>query len=259
MSAASIPDSPWLNVTPARGARRLRLFCLPFAGGGTVAYHPWTAQLGEGVELIRVQLPGREVRLREAPFRRLPPLVEALGPQVAPHCAEPFAFYGHSMGALLAFELVRWLRRHAHQPPRRLFVSAFRAPHLPDPEPPRAGLSQEAFVGQMRPYNGIPRAILEDEELMAIFLPVLRADFEMVESYVHRPEPPLACPITALGGLADFKVAPESLRAWEGHTLADFELRFFPGGHFFPMENGSQVLAYVQRRLADAPGRAPDD
>lgn len=229
----STPASRWLTMPAPRPDAALRLFCFPYAGGGAVSFRPWVDRLPTQVELCAVTLPGRGVRLPEPAFWQLAPLVDAIAPALLPQFDRPFAFFGHSLGALLAFELTRYLRRH-HQPlPCHLLLSGRRAPHLPATTPPLHPLSEADFLQALRRLNGTPTAVLENTELMQMLLPTLRADFAVVETYHHQADTPLACPMTTFGGLEDPETTPASLMAWQAHTTAPFGCHWFPGDHFF--------------------------
>lgn len=176
----------------------------------------------------------------ETPFTRLSPLVEALAQALAPLLDKPFAFFGHSLGALIAFELARQLRRQAGVQPLRLFVSASRAPQIPARHRPIHALPEPELLIELRRLNGTPGEILQNAELMQIMLPVLRADFALYETYAYATEPPLNCVISGFGGLEDHRASRGDLEAWRDQTSASFSLRMFPGGHFFL--NASQPL-----------------
>jgi medium-chain acyl-[acyl-carrier-protein] hydrolase len=244
--------SPWVSISPSRGRRLGRLFCFPFAGGGALAYYRWQSQILAGIEVARVNLPGREIRLSEPLFKRLASLVETLAEELIPWIDGPFAFYGHSMGALLAFELAREFRRRHSLLPVHLFVSGYGAPQLPPSESPFSHLSDADFINRIRQYGGVPDLITESEELMEVFLPILRADFEMTETYVYREEPPLDCPLTAFGGLSDPKFDREKIIAWNRHTSMGFSAHFFPGGHFFLNDSEALVLNQINLRLNES-------
>ncbi|MGH9360354.1 MAG: thioesterase II family protein, partial [Thermoanaerobaculia bacterium] len=229
---------------------RFRLFCLPYAGGGASIYRAWRGELPAGVELCPVQLPGRETRLREPPFTRLEPLVAALA-DALPFAALPFAFFGHSMGALVAFELARELRRRGGPEPLHLFLSGRRGPLVPSREEPIYDLPEAQFLERLRQLNGMPEEVLGHGELMALLLPLLRADFALHETWSHRPEEPLAAGISAFGGLADPEVTREDLEGWRGETRGRFHLRSFPGDHFFLHSARALVTAAVARDLAE--------
>ena len=212
-------------------------------------YRLWPEAMPAGVELCRIQLPGRETRLREAPFQQLAPLTDALAEVLEPYLDTPFAIFGHSMGAVVAFELARTCRRKLGVVPRHLFVSGQRAPQLPHGSPVHA-LPENEFVRAVRNrYGGIPDAVLREPELMALMMPILRADLSVCESASYSVEPPLECPISVYGGTRDQWVTPDHLPAWGDHTSADFEVELFEGTHFFIDSHREHVLAAVRKTL----------
>jgi surfactin synthase thioesterase subunit len=231
--AASPLANPWIAHARPRSEARLRLFCFPYAGGNASIYRGWGQRLPAEVDVLPVELPGRASRFREPPCRRVAEVVEKAAAALRPLCDRPFAFFGHSMGAIIAFELARWQRRRSMAGPAMLFVSARRAPHLPDEEPPIHALPEPQMLERLRELNGTPEEALSHPELMQMLLPLLRADFELIETYACAPEEPLACPMEALGGLADTEVEREDLEAWRQHTSGPFGLRLFAGDHFF--------------------------
>jgi len=169
----------------------------------------------------------------ETPFTQLAPLVQALAQGLFPLLNKPFAFFGHSLGALVAFELARQLRRKSGVQPVRLFVSADRAPQILHRDRPIHAMPEKEFLVELRRLNGIPGKVLEEAELMQTMLPVLRADLAVRETYVYSTEPPLNCPISTFGGLQDRRVSRGDLEAWREQTSVSFSLRMFPGDHFF--------------------------
>ena len=209
------------------------MFCFPYAGTGAAIFRVWPDGLPADVEVCPVQFPGRGTRLKETPFTRLSPLVEALAEALFPLLDKPFALFGHSMGALVGFELARRLRRQSGVRPVRLFVSAARAPQLPPRDRPIHALPEREFIAELRRLSGTPGELLEDVEFMRIMLPVLRADFAVCETYVHSTEAPLDCSISTFGGLQDQRVSRRDLEAWRDQTSASFSLRMFSGDHFF--------------------------
>lgn len=229
----NVEAARWLAYVRPNPAARLRLFCFPYAGGRAGVYRNWAASLSPQVEVLPVQLPGRETRLRETAFSSVRPLVEALGPALLPLLDRPFAFFGHSMGALISFELARWLRRVGAAAPEQLFVSARIAPQLPDPDPPTYNLPEAEFIEEVRRLNGTPEEVLRHEELLRLLLPLLRADFSICQTYRYEEEAPLNCPIKAYGGLNDLTVTRRLLEGWGEQTAGPFMLRMMPGDHFF--------------------------
>lgn len=239
----------WVTFPKPNPQARLRLFCFPYAGGGASIFRPWADALPAMIEVCPVQLPGREARMKEPPFTRLPPLVQAAVRCLIPHLDKPFAFFGHSMGALLSFELARELRRRRSREPAHLFVSGCSAPQITDPDPPIHSLPARMFIENLRLLNGTPRDALDHQELMEVLLPPLRADFAVYETYVYADEPPLPCPITAFGGLEDGKVSRDCLDAWRRQTRASFALRMLPGDHFFLRTAQPLLLQAVSHEL----------
>lgn len=223
--------SAWITCPHPNPQATLRLFCFPYAGGGTLSYRPWAELLPE-VEICPILLPGRERRLTEPAFTELSALIAALSSAILPYLDKPFAYFGHSMGGLLAFELIRHLRPERHSP-LHLFVSGCRAPQLPDPEPLLHTLPDDEFLEALRRFNGTPDEVLANQELMAVLLPMIRADFTLLKTYGYSPQKPLSCPITVFGGLQDTTVAYDHLNAWQSQTDAAFSLHMLPGDHFF--------------------------
>lgn len=241
-------SDPWIASLRPKPAAALRLFCFPYAGGGASIFRGWAAALPPAVEVYPVQLPGRENRLRERPFTQISPLVEALADALRPYLDRPFAFWGHSMGALISLELARQLRREKGPDPVHLFVSAYSAPQIP-PDSAIHRLPEAAFVEELRRLKGTPEAVLQHAELMQLMLPLLRADFALVETYGYVHEDPLDCPISAFGGLEDDGVSYDDLMAWREQTRSAFKLRMFPGDHFFLHANRAQLLQVVSQGI----------
>lgn len=210
-----------------------------------MSFRNWAQELCPIVEVYLIQLPGRERRLSEPAFTRIEPLIAELKPAIIPHLNQPFAFFGYSMGSLIAFELTRRLRRDYQLYPQHLFVCANRAPQLPKTKPPIHDLPDAEFIEELRSLNGTPEEILANDELMALLIPTLRADFAVIETYNYYNEPPLNCPITAFGGLEDTEASREELAAWSSQTNNNFNLYMLPGNHFFINSARSQLLQLV--------------
>ncbi len=255
MESSSTPpnrgkESPWIVRPRSPVAPRLRLFCFPYAGGGPSAFRRWTSHLPQDVECCLVQLPGKESRVLEPAFRRMEGLVEAIHAAIAPVLDRPFAFFGHSMGGKVSFELARKLRREGGGRPVKLFISATRAPRVPDPDPPIGHLPDDEFVAEIQSrYDAIPKDVLENPELLELVLPGLRADFEVMETHETLAEPPLESPITAVGGLEDHRVGEAGLAGWADETAGGFELRMFQGDHFYIQSNEAEFLPYFRSEL----------
>lgn len=241
----------WVVIPPMRPSTpRVRVFCFPFAGGGASVYRTWANQLPAGVQLISIQLPGRETRLLERPIADISALVAEIAPVIQGYGDQPFAFFGHSMGALISLELARWLQRQALAGPQHLFVSGHRAPQLPGKKRPIHQLPDEEFIRSVGEFNGTPKDVLLNRELLDLLLPTLRADFTLVETYRHAPAPPLDCPITAMGGLNDDEACREELLAWREHTSSGFRVVMFPGDHFFIRTAEALVLRALSYDLS---------
>jgi surfactin synthase thioesterase subunit/glycosyltransferase involved in cell wall biosynthesis len=224
-----------------------RLFCFPHAGGGASAFAGWrNAQ----IPACPVRLPGRESRLAEAPFERMGPLVEALAHALESYLAQPYAFFGHSMGAAVAFELARALARRGLPGPAALFVSGARAPRCRRGWVPPAAPSDDELLEELRRLEGTPAELLEDPLAMRAMLPALRADAALYRNYVYADGAPLVCPIHAYGGEGDGRLAGGHLEAWAQETTGRFTVRWFPGGHFFPYARGEEFLRELAADLA---------
>ncbi len=244
---SAIESSPWLAFRRANPQARLRLFCFPFAGGGASGYRIWSNELPAGVEVCPVQLPGRESRLREAAFTHAAHLAEAVAAAILPLLDKPFCFFGHSMGAVVSFELARELRRRYGLQPSQLFVSGRRPPHLPDP--PIYNLPHDEFLAELQRLDGTPKEALASTELMEMMIPTLRADCQVCDTYVPAEEPPFSFPISAYGGLSDTEASRDDLQQWQQHTTGPSLVRMFPGGHFFLQSAQPMVLQTLAREL----------
>jgi medium-chain acyl-[acyl-carrier-protein] hydrolase len=227
----------------------MRLFCLPHAGGGAGAYSGWHSEFPEEIEVCAVELPGRRARLREPLIRRVEPLVDAIAHGLEPYLDLPYAFFGHSYGALLAFELFHRQRRDAGPQPRALFLSGALAPHVPRPGPTLTDLTDEAFVRELRGYGGIPDALLREPTMMEMFLPVMRADIEAFEHYRPGRRDLVDCPVYLYGGDRDHLAAPAKVAAWREVVAGPAPLDLFPGGHFYLHEHRAALTASIARRL----------
>jgi medium-chain acyl-[acyl-carrier-protein] hydrolase len=241
--------SPWLLNTKPNPNAALRLFCFPYAGGSAQIFRSWSQQLPRSVEACPVQLPGRGSRLREPPFTDLNTMVQALAGALLPYMDKPFAFFGHSMGGLISFELAHRLRESGVPGPVQLFISGNRAPQFSHDDSPSYDLPEPEFIEELRRMNGTPAEVLEHPELIQLLIPLLRADFKVAQTYVHQPRPPLDCPITAFGGLRDEDVTQEHLSGWREQTTAEFSLHMFPGDHFFILNSEALLLDTLSRRL----------
>jgi medium-chain acyl-[acyl-carrier-protein] hydrolase len=227
------------------------LLCFPHAGAGTYAYAAWHSLLPD-VAVRPVRLPGRETRFREAPYRTVDSLVEAFGRVFvsASGLRRQLAVYGHSMGALVAFEFLRWLRDRGELPPRtRLFVSGRAAPHLREDRRPLKDSTDDELIAFLRQLGGTPNEVITDPTAREMFLPLLRADFALHESHRYHPAAPLPVPVTVFGGSDDPRASPEELAAWRRQTSAGFAVHLLSGGHFAVFDHGVTVTRRIAQEL----------
>lgn len=241
--------NPWIPYCKPNSHASLRLFCFPYAGAGASIFCPWAAELAPDIEVIPVQLPGRENRLSEPPFTDISSLMEALSHHLRPYCDRPFAFFGHSVGALVAFEFARYLRRHNYPQPIHLFVSGREAPHLVPLSSPIHQLPDPEFIAELCRYNGMPDTLLQNPELMELFLPILRADLAINEIYDYYSEIPFDYPISAFGGLDDGEATQENIEGWSQQTHQEFTLMMVPGDHFFIKSQPFLILSSIHQKL----------
>jgi surfactin synthase thioesterase subunit len=235
---------------------RQRLFCFPYAGAGATVFHSWPDYLPADVEVCVPCLPGRDARADEPAASETAPLIASLVQETLPWLGVPYALFGHSMGAFIAFDLAHELSGLGRSP-TQLFVAAQRGPSLPYPGRPIFALPDKEFlVCVLERYQNIPRPILEQQDLMAALLRRLRGDFTLTENYRYRAAARLTCPITAFGGKDDSQCLSEHLRAWEAETANRFRLYLLPGGHFFLESSRDEMLALIGADLLEGDHRA---
>ena len=245
-----IKQNPWLICFKPVIEPKLRLFCIPYAGAGPGIFRTWHEQLPPDIEVCAIQLPGRERRIREPLiddlFKLFPCLVEA----ILPYLDQPFAFFGHSLGALICFELSRQLITINAPTPFHLFVSACRAPQIPNPNPSIHQLPEPEFLEAIRAYNGTPQAVWQNRELMSIYSAILRADLTMNETYIYNypqsSHKPFKFPISAFGGEQDHLVNMQNLESWRWQTAANFSLQMYPGAHFFLKDQQQELINFLE-------------
>ncbi|MDT5036784.1 MAG: hypothetical protein QOE03_1969 [Micromonosporaceae bacterium] len=240
----------WVLRPQQRRSAALRLLCVPWAGSGTAAYHGWASVLPDDVEVWMLRLPGRESRRREPLLTDLATLASEAAAGIADRFDAPVGIFGHSSGGLIAFELARALRREHGVKPALLAISAQPAPHLPARYAPIFELPTDRFLDSLdERCHGVPEALRRDPEMQEIYLPVMRADVALEETYRYRPDEPLGCPIAAFGGQLDTESRESDLAAWREHTAAGFELTILPGDHFFFRSERETMLGRLVEQL----------
>jgi medium-chain acyl-[acyl-carrier-protein] hydrolase len=229
---------------------KLRLFCFPYGGGGPSTFYYWPKELPSDVETIGIQMPGVESRVMEAPIESISMAVQSLLSEIYPKLDKPFAFFGHSLGALISFDLARAISERYSIQPTRLFVSGIRAPHIPIRRSPIHELPEIEFVKELNSlYCGIPEEILQSHDMLRMLLPGLRACLKMSESYRFIKGDPLDFDITAFGGHDDNTAPREDLEAWRYHTKGMFTLHMIAGDHFFIHSEHEHLLRILSDEL----------
>ncbi|NEO56388.1 MAG: thioesterase [Okeania sp. SIO3B5] len=246
---STITTSPWIKIFQPISQPTLRLFCFHPSAAGASLFRLWGKYLPSNIEVCTIQLPGRETRIKEPLITEwdnlLPTLTQALLPLIEEY---PFVFFGHSLGALISFEVVRKLRREKLPIPKYMFVSGRRAPHIPI-DNPLYQASNPTLISTLREYGGTPEAVLENRDLMELFLPILRADFTLNEKYIYSPEAPFEFPIVAFKGINDIAVNLQQLSKWEEHTVGTFALHEFPGSHMFFQQQPKILIEAISKYL----------
>nr|WP_237535452.1 thioesterase domain-containing protein [Streptomyces sp. SID3343] len=234
----------WFRSFEDRPYAAVALYAFPFAGSGAAVFRPWTRHLPPMVELRAVQLPGRQDRIAEPPVHDCATLVTGLADVVESRLDDrPFAFFGHSMGALLSFELARELRRRGSPTPIVLGLSGWPSPRGGLPRVRYGGLSDAEFLDTVRRLGGMPEDVLNAPDLLSLIMPTLRADFAVVESHSFRDELPLDIPLSVFGGVADPFVEEGGLQTWRRESSAEVTVRQYPGRHFYLMDHFASVVS----------------
>ncbi|MGB3513480.1 MAG: alpha/beta fold hydrolase [Microcoleaceae cyanobacterium] len=241
--------SPWIKIFQPSSHPRLRIFCFHSSASGASLFRLWGKYLPSNIEVCAIQLPGRETRIKEALITKWDDLLSSLIQALRPFFSEyPFVFFGHSLGGLICFEVARKLRAKKLPTPKYMFVSGRRAPQIPI-ENPLYQASNQTLISTLREYGGTPEAVLENRDLMELFLPILRADFTLNEKYIYSPEAPFEFPIVAFKGINDTAVNLQQLSEWEKHTLGTFALHEFPGGHMFFQQQPETLIEAILKLL----------
>lgn len=238
-------SNKWTMAFKPNPQARMRLFCIPYAGAGASVYRDWHTSVRDDVEVVGIQLPGRENRFSEPHLRSIDEIVESLVRVIASLADKPFVLFGHSMGALISFELTRAFQRLRGPAPRHLIVSGTRAPTRRGCDDPIHQLDDDAFLERIQRFNGTPRSLLQDAELMKLFTPLLRADFGVAETYRYEERGPIWCPVTVLGGDEDEGVPLENLKAWSTVCRSSCDQHVFRGDHFFIHQHKAAIIDLV--------------
>jgi surfactin synthase thioesterase subunit len=226
--------SPWFTSYNQPMKNQARVFAFPYSGAGASAYHQWAGYFSQRkIDFIGIQLPSRESRLSEEPLSHLPFLIDTLASEIIPFLNKPFVFFGHSLGALIAFELCRALRKKGVALPTHLFLSAFHPPSQPNPNKALHQLTDNEFIEGIRAYGNTPEKVLSNTLLMELLLPMLRADFALHETYHYKKEAPLSCPITVFKGHHDSFAKAKDMSGWQLQTQSHYEEIEYAGDHFF--------------------------
>jgi medium-chain acyl-[acyl-carrier-protein] hydrolase len=228
---------------------RMRLFCFPYAGGTAAVFRNWPQYLPSEIEVCAIQYAGRGNRLAEPLGEDIVEVMNGIYQDLQPFLKKPFAFFGHSMGALVSYEFARRLQREQQPEPFQLFVSGSSAPHLRFVEEPTYNLPEPEFIAELRNLQGTPAEVLDHAELMQLMLPIIRADFKASQTYKYVPGPLLECPIRAFGGLKDETVPREEVEAWSEHTRGSFRAQMLPGDHFFLNTSQSLLTSIIAQEL----------
>jgi len=242
--------SPWLVFYERRPAALLRLFCFHHAGGSASVYRSWVDYLPPSVELVAVQLPGREGRFQEKFITDFDYLVVQLMLAIQPHLDKPCVVFGHSMGSLSGFELIRKMKEMDLVQPHLLISSGRGAPQYPDKDPPISSLPEKEFIqALLKDYSSTLQSVLDNDDLKELFIPQLRADFELCENYQYRQGIEIDCPIVAYAGKEEFDISESDLQGWEANTSNRFSIDRCPGDHFFINSAKDEVLSSINSEL----------
>ena len=243
-------EIPWIFPIKTSPTARMRLFCFPYAGGSPQVFKSWADRLPAETEVFSILLPGRGARLFDPLYSDMDTLVPTIAKEIKPHLEKPFVFFGHSMGAMIGFELTHLLLEQHNRRPLHLILSGRFSPEHKSPRRPLHNLEDKELIEELKRLNGTPRELLEHEEMMELMLGSLRADFSVCETYRYQPKQPLPCPLTVFGGHEDPDVAEHQLVTWKNYTTGPFELEMFDGDHFFIQSNEVLVLKRINQILA---------
>lgn len=242
----------WITCPHPEPNAQVRLFCLPFAGGGASIYRPWGKLLGSEIEVCPIQLPGRENRFSETPIKQAQAMAQSLANQIQLYSNKPFFIYGHSMGALLAFELARALQENGMDMPQGIFLAAHRAAHLPRKREALYALPDDQFIDRLKRFGGFPQEVLDSKELLAFLMPTLKADFTLCDTYQFQSGTVLQCPLHLLAGNDDIEASPDVVEPWSQHTADVAKLHVLSAGHFFLRTHQDELIQILKKAILPA-------
>jgi len=237
--------TPWFLMYP-KVKDKIRIFCFPYAGGGASIYREWVKAFHDDIGVYPIQLPGRESRINEVLMSNMEDLVREISKEIQPFLDKPFIFFGHSLGAKIAYELAKDLRKKCNLEPLHLIISGSRAPQITECRPIH-NLPKDEFIKELYRFSGTSEEVLKSKEIMKLFMPILRADFTLDESYIYSKDKPFKCRITAFGGTEDSEVSREEIEAWKLHTNNNFTIQMFKGGHFFLKPQKELLLQAISK------------
>jgi surfactin synthase thioesterase subunit len=238
----------WLPYTKEIDPDAHVLFCFPYAGGNPAFYNNWKVYLPDKFQICPIQLPGRGMRFTEPSYTDFHALIRDIIAALHPHLPQSFSFFGHSMGALVSFEATRLLHKTGLPTPKFLFVSSYHAPQIPKPGKQLHLLPDKEFLDGIVEMNGLPQELVENRELLSVFLPALRADFTMCETYQFQPSDKIPSEIVALGGNDDPEAREEHMLPWAELTSANFFIHMLDGDHFYIHRRESEVSKIIENR-----------
>lgn len=250
MTGPSTGPDKWIRRYHKAPGSPVQLVCFPHAGGSASFYFPVSAALSPAIEVSAVQYPGRQDRRDEPGIDNIPALADAIFRTIRPLADRPLAFFGHSMGAVVAYEVALRLEEHGAPPLLRLYVSGLRAPSRYRPEKVHQQ-GDDGIIAELQRLSGTESVLLNDPEALAMILPAIRTDYRAVETYQGNPDRSVSCPLSAISGDSDPRVTLDEAKAWADHTTGPFDLRVYPGGHFYIIEQGPQLIQLISDDLTD--------
>lgn len=231
-------------MTLVAPSQQISLFCLPFSGGTVYSYQKFKPHFPKSVTMIPVELPGHGKRIRELLLTDIHAMIEDLYAQIRPKLQTPYALYGHSLGALLSYLLICKFANEQAPLPFHLFVSGHQGPSIPEKEKDLHLLPQREFIARLQQYGGLPQEVVEHRELMDLFVPMLKADFQAISDYHYTPAPKLNLPITVMFG-SEEAISREEALAWQEVAVRTIQLQKFSGKHFFIFDHPQAIVQLI--------------